>query len=341
MRIGKDFFAHRNLLKIFILSAFVLALVEGSHIPLSFAKDVYPSGKITWFVPYKPGGGYDLLARASSPYLIKYLRELSPGAKGGDIIIRNEPGASGQRAYSMVYHARPDGYTIGGFDISFATETLMEKLDFDIEKFNFLLRVNTTSRIIVAHRTGFANWDEMLKMAKTREIKMGVGAFGRAQHIAAIIIKEKLKLPFRMITLGGTAESLNALIRGDVHVSLGSEDSMKPMIDAKEIRVIADLTGYGGYPNVPTSKDLGFPDLGETIEGHRFVIAPPGLPKDVGNQLVSGFKKAMNDPEFLAWLKKSDIPLNLVYGDEADRMAKRIFMFYQKDLKPILEKGLK
>jgi tripartite-type tricarboxylate transporter receptor subunit TctC len=218
----------------------------------------------------------------------------------------------------------------------------MEKLDFDIEKFNFLLRVNTTTRIVVAHRTGFANWEEMLKAAKTREIKMGVGAFGRAQHIAAIIIKEKLKLPFRLITLGGTAESLNALIRGDVHVSLGSEDSMKPMIDAKEIRVIADFTGYGGYPpTVPTSKDLGFPDLGETIEGHRFVIAPPGLPKDISNLLVSAFKKAMNDPEFQAWLKKSEIPLNLIYGDDADRMAKRIFKFYQQDLKPILEKHLK
>ncbi len=341
MRRGKDFFNLLVFLKIFILSAVVLALVEGSHIPLSFAKDVYPSGKITWLVPYKPGGGYDLLARAISPYLIKYLRELSPGSKGGDIVIRNEAGASGQRAYSMVYHARPDGYTIGGFDISFATETLMEKLDFDIEKFNFLLRVNTTSRLLVTSKNGFANWEEMIKASKTKEIKMGVGAFGRAQHIAGIIIKEKLKLPFRMIPLGGTAESMNALLRGDVQVSLGSEDSLKPLIDAKETRVIADFTGYGGYPGVPTSKDLGFPDLGETIEGHRFVIAPPGLPKEISNLLVSAFKKAMNDSEFLAWLKKSDIPLNLIFGDEADKMAKRIIRYYQQDLKPILEKHLK
>ncbi len=341
MRRGKDFFNLLVFLKIFILSAVVLSLVEGSHIPLSFAKDVYPSGKITWLVPYKPGGGYDLLARAISPYLIKYLRELSPGAKGGDIIIRNEAGASGQKAYSMVYHAAPDGYTIGGFDISFATETLMEKLDFDIEKFNFLLRVNTTTRLLVSNKTGFANWEEMLKAAKTKEIKMGVGAFGRAQHIGAIIIKEKLKLPARLIPLGGTAESMNALLRGDVQVSLGSEDSLRPLINAGEIRVIADFTGYGGYPGVPTSKDLGFPDLGETIEGHRFVIAPPGLPKEISSQLVSAFKKAMNDSEFQAWVKKSDIPLNLIFGDEADRMAKRIIRYYQQDLKPILEKHLK
>jgi tripartite-type tricarboxylate transporter receptor subunit TctC len=194
----------------------------------------------------------------------------------------------------------------------------------------------------VAPKTGFANWEEMLKAAKAKEIKMGVGAFGRAQHVGAIIIREKLKIPFRMITLGGTAESLNALLRGDVQVSLGSEDSMNPLIKAGEIRVIADFTGYGGYPpSVPTSKDLGFPDLGETIEGHRFVIAPPGLPKEISNQLVSGFKKAMNDPEFQAWVKKSDIPLNLIFGDEADKMAKRIFKFYQQDLKPILEKDLK
>jgi len=341
MRGEKDSFNRLDFLKIFILSVVVLGLVEGSHMPISFAKDVYPSGKITWIVPYKPGGGYDLLARAMSPYLIKYLREASPGSKGGDIIIRNEAGASGQRAYSMVYNARPDGYTIGGFDISFATETLMEKLDFDIEKFNFLLRVNTTTRVLVTNKTGFANWEEMLKAAKTKEIKIGVGAFGRAQHIAAIIVREKLKLPARLICLGGTAESMNALLRGDVQVSLGSEDSLKPLIDAGETRVIADFTGYGDYPGVPTSKSLGFPDLGETIEGHRFVIAPPGLPKEISNQLISAFQKATSDPEFQAWVKKSDIPLNLIFGDEADRMAKRIFKFYQQDLKPILEKYLK
>ena len=85
---------------------------------------------------------------------------------------------------------------------------------------------------------------------------------------------------------------------------------------------------------------MGHPDLAETIMGHRFVIAPPGLPNEISGTLVAAFRKAMSDPEFVAWTKKSDIPLDLIFGEDADKMAKKIIRLYQVDLKPTLLKYL-
>ena len=43
----------------------------------------------------------------------------------------------------------------------------------------------------------------------------------------------------------------------------------------------------------------------------------------------------------MAWTENSDIPLDLVFGEIADKMAKTIVRRYPVDLKPILLKNLK
>jgi len=323
-------------------AAVACALVLGFWGALSpaQAQDLYPAERIVWVTPYKAGGGYDLLSRSSSPYLTRSLRELSPGAKGGNIILKNEPAASGRKAYTIVYNAKPDGYTIGGFDSAFATESLLTPLEFDLNRFTYLVRLMLTTRVLVTAKNGFAGWAEMLKAARTKELKWGVGAFGRALHVDSILVKEEVGIPARFIAWGGTAEAMNAMMRGDISVAMVSEDSVQGLIKAGEIRVLAQFSEKSSYPGIPSIKDLGYPDLAEKLGGHRFVMAPPALPEKIKNRLVAAFQKTLQDREFQAWARKSEIPLDPLYGADADRVAKRMFKFYQQDAKPLLKKYL-
>ncbi len=330
----------RDFLRAMGVSVGVMAAGQQILIPAGFAGDIYPSGKITCIVSHKPGGGYDIIARGVSPFLARHIKSASPGAKGGDVIIKNEPGASGVKALNILYNAKPDGYMIGTLDSAFATETLTSKLDFDLNKFTYLLQFNNTTRILVARKNGFANWEEMMKAAKAKELKWGCGQFGRATHVDSIIIREAFGIQAKLIPFGGTAESMNALLRGDVQMVSTSIDSVKALLDAGEIRMLADFTGKGENAGVPTSRDLGRPDLAEKVAGHRFFIAPPNLPKTIINTMTAAFKKALNDPEFLAWAKKVDIPVSPLYGDEADKMAKRIFKYYMEEQRPLLTRHL-
>lgn len=333
-------FTRRDFLVVFGLCAGALVLGLLGDLPLGFAKDVYPAEKITCVVSHKAGGGYDIISRGVAPFLTKHLRAISPGAKGGEVIIKNEPAAAGIKAYSMIYYAKPDGYMIGTLDTAFATETLTSKLDFDLNKFTYLLQFNTTSRLLVCKKGTFANWEEMMKLAKTKELKWAVGQFGRAVHVDSIIIKETIGIPARLIPFGASAETMNALLRGDVHIATLSADSAKALLDSGEIKALADFSGKTEFPGVPNNKDLGYPDLADKVSGHRFFISSPGLPKEISNRLVEAFKGVLNDPEFLAWTKKSDIPLNPIYGDEAEKMAKKMYKLYQQDMKSILMKNL-
>jgi len=88
-----------------------------SSLPLSLpaaTKDVYPAEDINWVCYSSAGGGYDLTARSSAPFLTKALREVSPNAKGGNVKVTNMTGGAGAKAaYYLFNDARPDGYTIG------------------------------------------------------------------------------------------------------------------------------------------------------------------------------------------------------------------------------------
>ncbi len=305
-------------------------------------RDIFPAERITWIVPYKAGGGFDMVARGISPYLSQYLQEASPGCKGGGIVMRNEPASGGRRAYTLLSNAKPDGYTIGAFDAGFIAETLREDVGFDIAKCTFMVRAMKTDRIIVTSKKGFANWEEMVKAAKTKPLKWGTGSFLQSTQLDSIVLTERMGIPTRFIPwAGGTSECMNALMRGDIQVALVSDDSVKTLLDAGEIRPLAVISDKNSYPSVPTIKELGQPDLADKLGTERYVVGPPGLPANIKKAFVSAYKKAMNDPRFVAYAKKLGIEFKPLYGDDAEKAFKNIHKYYQTELKPLMMKYLK
>lgn len=281
----------------------------------AFAKDLYPSDRITWIVPVKPGGGFDAAARLISPYLSKYLKETVKGAKSGDVVIKNISEAGGIRAYNSLYHAKPDGYTIGYFNAAFITENFTSKIDIDCAKYTFLVRTHSTVRIITTHKkSSFRTWDEMMRAGKEKELKWAASNFGRGHHIASILVKEAAKVPARLINFPGSAENANALLRGDVDMGINAEETAKPLIDAGEFQVLTTLSEICPYPGGLSIAQLGYPELAETLKLHFFLIGPPNLPKEVTDVLIAAFRKVFNDKEFIAHAKKIEIHPDALFG---------------------------
>ncbi len=316
-----------------------VALFSGLSLPQAMAKDVYPAEKIQWIVYTKPGGGFDLIARNISPYLGKYLREVAKGAKGGDAVIRNITEAGGQRAYTTIYKAKPDGYTLGDLNTGSYCETMFSKSEVDYRKFTFIVRNGVSSRIVVTNKNGFKSWEEMMKAGKEKEVKWACGNFGAGAHISAILAKEFMKVPARLINFPGTAENANAILRGDVQMGLATEESAKALIDAGELRVLTVFADKSSFPGVPSLAQLGYPDLAEAALLHRMIIGPPNMPREIANTLATAFKKVLSDSKFLAQAKKISFEPDPLYGADAERLVKKIFKYYD-DNAGVLKKYL-
>jgi len=314
---------------VFLSGVFILGL-DGIHLPRASAEsEIYPAKKITWVNPVKAGGSMDMVARTTALHLPKYLKEVSKGAKGGDVVVENRSEAGGRRAYSAIYKARPDGYTIGDFNPAFVAEELSTKLDIVVEKYTYLSRFGASGRVVVARTGGgFKTWDEMIQAGKTKEIKWGASSFGRGHHVASIMLKERFKLPIRLINFPGATENENALLRGDIDVGMVAEESAKPLIDAGKFRVLLVVgESAAQYPGAKTIGDLGAPDLVSPCLLQYVVIAPPNLPSDMADVLMAALKGVYNDKEFQVQIKKLGFTPAPLYGQEAQELSFSIFKF--------------
>ena len=305
----------------------------------SWAEDRYPTKNVAWLLPYKPGGGFDVFARSLSPYLTKNLKMLLPNTKGGGIIIKNEPAAAGEKAISLLFNAPPDGYTIGAFTGGFLADQFLTKKDYDLTKLTYLVRLDEMTRLLVTRKSGPKNWQEVVAASKSGPIKWGLPAYGREIHIMSILANEALGLPVKFIAFGGTSESLNALLRGDIQIITISEDSAKALIDAGELRVLLSFDKKSAYPDAVSIQDMGHPELINPSKGERFLAGPPNLPKRIEKNIAEAFQKSCNDEAFVAWTKKTGFEPNALYGQELAKLMKELLEYY-KEKAPLIKKSL-
>src|SRR5262245_26578498 len=113
------------------LAAFLAALFAAAP---ALAQS-YAGKTVTIIVGFKPGGGYDAVARVLARHLPKHL----PGKP--TVIVQNMPGGNSIIAANHMYNvAKPDGLTIGTFNrnLPIAQLTRVSGVKFDMMQFAWI-----------------------------------------------------------------------------------------------------------------------------------------------------------------------------------------------------------
>jgi tripartite-type tricarboxylate transporter receptor subunit TctC len=78
------------------------------------------------------------------------------------------------------------------------------------------------------------------------------------------------------------------------------------MVEAGKIRAlaVANHTRLSDYPNVPTMKEVGLPDVGTVAWNAMF--APAATPKPVLEALFAAVQKTLQSPDLIAKLQKQN-----------------------------------
>jgi hypothetical protein len=107
-------------------------------------------------------------------------------------------------------------------------------------------------------------------------------------------------IPAKLINFPGTAENINALIKGDAQVGLFYLDDIAALLKAGEFRLLMIFAEKSGYAGVPSVYELGYPDLAESIRYQRYLVGPPAFPPKL--------PKLSARPSSKCWQKRKSSP---------------------------------
>lgn len=276
----------RSLLR--LLAAALAAL------PLAAAAQAYPAKPIRMIVPLAAASAVDNGARILA-------QKMSEGL-GQQIVIENQPGASGQIGADRVAKAAPDGYTIGGFNDSIMTmlPNMGQKLPWDILKdFEPVSLVATIEwGLVASNDSGIHSAADLIARAKAKpgEVNFGSGGIGSPQHIAMALFASTAAIQLTHVPYKGASQAALGVAAGEVPVAFQGLATVAGLARGGRLKLLGVATPapLPAFPNVPTVASSGLP--GFQFNSWFTIVAPAGTPKEIVARLNAEIVKALADP---------------------------------------------
>ena len=270
--------------------------------------DTWPSRTITMVVPFPPGGQGDLAAR---PVAIALERIL-----GRSVIVENRGGAGGALGNAAVARAEPDGYTLLMTLSSLAVLPEADRLfgrrpAYEVDQLQPIGRVLADPTLLaVPAAAPWKTLTDFVADAKARPQSIPYGSSGPygTLHIAMEMFAKAANINLVHVPYRGAGPALNGLLGGQIQALASAPGVLKPHVESGAIRVLANWgsTRIGSFSDVPTFKELGFPDVEFYIWAGLF--APRGVPDAVRARLESALEQAMRDPDVVRTFETAGSP---------------------------------
>ena len=267
-------------------------------LPEARAED-YPTRNVTVLVPFAPGGGTDLLARAWAQILEKKY--------GKSFVVENKPGGGTAIAATTTANATPDGYTLmqGTSGTMAMNPTIFKHLSYEplktlvpvslIAGAPFVLTVNPE---LPVHSVA-----DLVALAKKRDaegkpLTYGSGGVGAFHHLCAALFSSLTGIKMTHVPFRGSVPSTMALISGQIDVLFVDLGPMLPQIKAGKARALG-ITSDKPFPTAPEIKPLaeaGLPSWPNTV-AWQALLAPGGTPKPILEKLNKDVNAAVHSPD--------------------------------------------
>jgi len=271
-----------------------VALLPALALPAHAQPQAWPIKPIKLVVPYAPGGTTDVVARMVAEYLGQRL--------GQNIIVDNKPGKGAMVGTALVAKAAPDGYTllmsvISGLSIS---PTLYGGGDFD--PMGDFIHISIASRnpsVLVVNPTFEARtFKDYVAYAKANPGKLtfATSGAGSSNHLLGARLQQVIGAEMVHVPYRGAGPAMIDTIAGNVPSMFDSLPSAAPHIKAGKVRALAVSSEERSpaFPDVPTMKEQGFPDL---ISYSWFGISVPAkTPAPIVDQLAKEMQAVLKEP---------------------------------------------
>jgi tripartite-type tricarboxylate transporter receptor subunit TctC len=271
----------------------ILVLIALCAAALAASAQGYPSKPIRIVVGFPPGGGNDIVARLVGAKMQE--------AWGQPVVIDNKPGANSIIAAEFVAKSAPDGYTLlvnatGGMSVN---PVLYAKLPYStLRDFVSISMIGMFPMVLVTTPSLPVNSvQDLIAYAKANPGKLNYGAASTAFQVATEMFKQMTGTDIRHIPYKGSVQAINAVMAGDVQMTIVDSPPVLPHVKAKQLRGLAvtSATREPSAPELPTLAEAGVPGYEMNLWIGTF--APAGTPGEVAAMLSAEVARIVRLPD--------------------------------------------
>jgi tripartite-type tricarboxylate transporter receptor subunit TctC len=284
-----------------MIATVLVASIGWLHASVSSAQaQNFPVRPIRLVVPWPPGGGVDIAARAIQPGVVEAL--------GQALIVDNRPGASGVIGAQLVARSAPDGYTLllGSAGPNAILPLINPRTPYDaLKDFTEVAHFANTVYVLVVNSSLPANSiKELVAMAKARPGKLTVGVTGHASpgHITGEYLRLASGIDLVSVFYKGVAGAVIDVLGEQITMGMVTISPVLPHVKAGKLKVLAVTSARRStqLPEVATFAESGYPEI-EVVNWYG-VLAPAGTPRQVIGRLAEALSRSVKLPDVRARL---------------------------------------
>ena len=265
----------------------------------------YPSRPVRFIVPFPPGGGVDIVARALGD-------KLSPRL-GQPVVVENKPGGGTTIGTDAVAKSSPDGYTIlvSGIASQAIVHHMHPKRPFDMQRdFAPVARIADGTIAFVVPASSKANSvQDFVALAKANPGKLTFASSGVGGiiHLTGEMFRQAAGIDIVHVPYKGTTQILPDILDGRVDLALDSLPAYLPHIQSGKVKVFAVASSRRSSlrPDLPTMAEAGVP--GVVAATDYALYAPAATPREIVQRLYRDTAAVLEMADFRAKLAAQSI----------------------------------
>jgi tripartite-type tricarboxylate transporter receptor subunit TctC len=281
------------------LAALFLATLAG----VAAGEEQWPTRPVHIVVPYTPGTGADILARVLGPKLAERWKAA--------VVTDNKPGATGNIGADAVAKSPADGYTLLLTATSFTTNPALKPAPFDpVKDFAPIALLATGALgVYINPEVPAKNMRDFVALVKSQPGKLYYSSPGNGgpQHLAMELLKLETGMDIIHVPYKGAAGAITDLVGGQVQAMISALQTVAPHVKNGRLRMLAVMSSHRAeaFPDVPTLKEAGLPDL--EVETWYAIFAPAGTPAAIVARLNRDVNELLKEADVRGVLAKQGL----------------------------------
>jgi tripartite-type tricarboxylate transporter receptor subunit TctC len=254
----------------------------------------WPTRPVRIIAPSSPGGAADMFARLLADNLAAGPQE--------KFFVENRPGAGGLIGAQITARADADGYTLVTSSIGYLViaPAMSANAGFDpLRDFTHIAFLGGPPNVLVVNPgLGVKTFKEFIDLARRSDgldyVSPGVGSHGQ---LVSEYFAQAAGIKLQHVPHKGAAPAMMDLIAGTVKVGTMTWTTAIGQIRGGQVIPLAVSSNarLAEFPDLPTFKELGYPDLVTTT--WYALSGPAGLPKEIVQKLNAGVARLLVLPE--------------------------------------------